>query len=85
MSVSLPNHAGRLPYAGEMLVLVTANVTDGKDRIGTLTALARLPQLDSMLLNPDAIGESIPAPDKRRDAVPRRPSSTRMRGVRGPS
>jgi hypothetical protein len=58
MSVTLPNQAGSLLYADEMLILVKSKVTDGKHQIGTLTALARLPLVDSMLRNPDAVGES---------------------------
>jgi PAS domain S-box-containing protein len=58
MSVTLPNQTGQLIYAGEMLVLVEAKVVHSGMRIGTLRALARVPQLDGMLLNPDAVGES---------------------------
>jgi PAS domain S-box-containing protein len=58
MTVALPNRAGKLTYAGEMLIQVESEVFDGGVKIGTLGALARLPQLDALLLDPDSIGES---------------------------
>src|SRR5688572_13455918 len=56
MTLILPNQAGKLIYAGSMLVAVETPVTSSGVRVGTLTATARLPELDNMLRNPDSVG-----------------------------